>query len=43
MIVVGPFSPLVAIPRRRISKAAPGEPEVDVTLTPETVPVPAQS
>jgi hypothetical protein len=38
MIVVGPFCPLVAIPRIRISKAAPGEPEVDVTLTPETVP-----
>jgi hypothetical protein len=30
---------LVAIPRIRISKAVSGEPEVDVTLTPETVPL----
>jgi hypothetical protein len=44
MIVVGPFCPLVAIPRIRISKAAPGEPEVDVTLTgKQFLAMPAQS
>jgi hypothetical protein len=43
MIVVGPFSPLVYIPEYEY-QAAPGEPEVDVTLTPETVPaMPVQS
>ena len=43
MIVVGLFSPLVAIPLMRISKAAPGAPEVVVTFTPETVPCKACS